>query len=183
MRGDTTASPRATVRMAATSSAGGTSLRRKPLAPARSALKAYSSRSKVVRMSTRVVARRRRGDGPGGLNAVEDGHAHIHEDHVGPVELDEADGVGPVRRLADDLHAVLGLEDHAEALAQQRLVVRQHHADGHAGAGALQSCSMASTSQPPVGPGPARSVPPNAVARSAMPAKPWPPPGAACRRR
>ena len=54
MRGDTTASPRATVRMAATSSAGGTSLRRNPLAPARSALKAYSSRSKVVRMSTRV---------------------------------------------------------------------------------------------------------------------------------
>ena len=54
MRGETTASPRATVRMAATSSAGGTSLRRKPLAPARSALKAYSSRSKVVSISTRV---------------------------------------------------------------------------------------------------------------------------------
>ena len=97
MRGETTASPPATVLMAATSSAGGTSLRRKPLAPARSALKAYSSRSKVVRMSTRVLAAGvRRRDGPGGLNPVEDGHAHIHEDHVGPVELDEAHGVRPV---------------------------------------------------------------------------------------
>ena len=56
IRGDTTASPRATVRMAAVSSEGGTSLSRNPLAPARSALKAYSSRSKVVRMSTRVSA-------------------------------------------------------------------------------------------------------------------------------
>ena len=52
MRGETTASPRATVRMAWASSCGGTSLRRNPLAPARSALKAYSSRSNVVRMST-----------------------------------------------------------------------------------------------------------------------------------
>ena len=138
MRGETTASPRATVRMAAMSSAGGTSLSRNPLAPARSALKAYSSRSKVVRMRTRVsVARHGRRDGPGGLDPVEDGHAHVHEHDVGPVELDQAHGVGAVGGLADDLEVVLGLEDHAEPLAQQRLVVGQDDPDRHAVVGRL----------------------------------------------
>ena len=51
-RGETTASPVATVLMAATRSPGRTSLSRKPLAPARSAPKAYSSRSNVVSTST-----------------------------------------------------------------------------------------------------------------------------------
>lgn len=50
--GATTASPLSTARIAASSSLGGTSLSMKPLAPAFSAEKAYSSRSKVVRMST-----------------------------------------------------------------------------------------------------------------------------------
>lgn len=50
--GATTASPLCTERIAASSSAGGTSLSMKPLAPAFSPEKAYSSRSKVVRIST-----------------------------------------------------------------------------------------------------------------------------------
>lgn len=50
-----TASPSATDRMAWTSSAGKTSLRMNPLAPRRSAPKAYSSRSKVVRIRMRVA--------------------------------------------------------------------------------------------------------------------------------
>jgi hypothetical protein len=48
------ASPAATTLMASTRSSGGTSLSRKPLAPARSADSTYSSRSKVVRISTRT---------------------------------------------------------------------------------------------------------------------------------
>ena len=49
----------ATTRMAASSSSGGASLSMNPLAPTRSAPKTYSSRSNVVRISTR-------GSGPGG---------------------------------------------------------------------------------------------------------------------
>jgi hypothetical protein len=51
--GATTESPWCTLRMAYRSSSGGADLSRKPLAPARSAANAYSSRSKVVRMRTR----------------------------------------------------------------------------------------------------------------------------------
>ena len=47
-----------TARTARTSSAGSVSLTRKPLAPALIASKTYSSRSNVVRMTTRVPARR-----------------------------------------------------------------------------------------------------------------------------
>ena len=130
-----------------------------------------------------LVTRRRGGDGAGRLDAVEHGHAHVHEHDVGPVELDEADGVGPVGRLADDLHVLLGLQDHAEALPQERLIVRQHQPDRHAGAGALQSRRAASTSQPPAARGPARSVPRRHGARSAIPARPWPPPLRRRRRR
>ena len=48
--GASSASPAATTRTASTSSSGGAFLSRKPLAPARSASKTYSSRSKVVRI-------------------------------------------------------------------------------------------------------------------------------------
>ncbi len=173
MRGDTTASPRATVRMAEASSAGGTSFNKKPLAPARSALEGV-----LVEVEGREdqdagpVTRRRLRDGPRRLDPVEHRHAHVHQHHVGPVELDEADGVGAVGRLADDLDAVLRLEDHPETLAQQGLVVRQHDTDGHRAMGALQSRSVARTSQPPSALGPASSRPPKAAARSAMPATP-----------
>src|SRR5918996_1308362 len=52
--GASRASPAATTWMASTRSSGGTSLSRKPLAPARRAESTYSSRSKVVRISTRT---------------------------------------------------------------------------------------------------------------------------------
>ena len=51
--GDSSESPWAMVRIPARSCSGATSLSRKPLAPAVSASKTYSSRSKVVRISTR----------------------------------------------------------------------------------------------------------------------------------
>ena len=53
--GASSASPAATTRIAASRSAGGVSLSRKPLAPARRAAKTYSSRPKVVRISTRTA--------------------------------------------------------------------------------------------------------------------------------
>jgi hypothetical protein len=41
------------------------------------------------------------------------------------------DGVLPVDRLADDLQARLGAEQHREALTDHRLVVGDQHPDGH----------------------------------------------------
>ncbi len=52
VEGATTASPLCTERIAVSSSPGGTSLSMKPEAPALRPEKAYSSRSKVVRIST-----------------------------------------------------------------------------------------------------------------------------------
>ena len=80
-RGASAASPACTVRIAAVSSPGRTSFRRKPLAPARIAANAYSSRSKVVSTMTRGAS------GPavtsaGGGDAVDTRHAHVHEHHV-----------------------------------------------------------------------------------------------------
>ena len=112
------------------------------------------------------------GDGPSGRDPVEHGHAHVHEDDVGAVELGQAHGVGAVGRLAHDLHVLLGLEDHAEPLAQQGLVVGQDDPDRHGEVEALQSRSVAVTSQPPAARGAARREPPKAAARSAMPARP-----------
>ena len=53
--GDRSASPAATVRIAAINCSGGSSLRTKPLAPAFNASYMYSSRSKVVRIRTRAA--------------------------------------------------------------------------------------------------------------------------------
>ena len=53
--GASSASPWATTRIALSSSSRGRFFKVKPLAPARNASKTYSSRSKVVRMSTRGV--------------------------------------------------------------------------------------------------------------------------------
>ena len=56
--GESSASPRATARTAWISSTGSVSLTRKPLAPMRSASKTYSSRSNVVRITTRTSPNR-----------------------------------------------------------------------------------------------------------------------------
>ena len=96
-----------------------------------------------------------------------------------------------VDRLADDLDVVLGVEDHPEAGADERLVVGDQDADAHAastgsrGAAAASAASAspcsgsrASTSKPPPGRGPACSSPPITRTRSRMPTRPWPPPSA-----
>ena len=81
--GARSASPAATRRIAATKSAGGTSLSRNPLAPARSASTTYSSASKVVRIRTRDRVVRARPRQPAGrLDAVHDRHPDVHHDDV-----------------------------------------------------------------------------------------------------
>ena len=93
-RGATTASPLATTRTAWTRSAGATSLSRKADAPAWSPAKAYSSRSKVVRMMIR-------GADPEPVMArvasmpSSDRHPDVHEHHV---RAELAHLAGPPRR-------------------------------------------------------------------------------------
>ncbi len=68
------------------------------------------------------------------LEAVHVRHADVHEDDV-RVELARGlDGLGPVGGLTDDLHVVLGLEDHPEPRAHEGLVVDDEHADHQAAA-------------------------------------------------
>ena len=81
-----------------------------------------------------------------------------------------------VARLADHLDVVAGVEDHPEALANERLVVGDRDPDAH-DAGPVGS--RAWTRYPPPGSGPASSVPPTSDARSRIPISPWPP-RAAC---
>ena len=68
-------------------------------------------------------------DAPRRLEAVELGHADVHQDDVGPQRAHLVDRLAAVRGLADDLDVGLGVEDHAEAGAHERLVVDEQDAD------------------------------------------------------
>ena len=127
--GASSASPVAATRTASSSRSAGASLSRNPLAPIRSASKTYSSASNVVSMITRGVEAGRREDPLGRAEPVELGHPDVHQHHVGAAPAYDVDRSAPVGRLADHGDVGLGLEDHAEAGAQQPLVVRQHDGD------------------------------------------------------
>ena len=74
---------------------------------------------------------------------------------------DLLDGVEPVGGLAHDLEVVLGVEDHAEAGAHERLVVGDQQSDAHATLSSLAAIGrVARTRQPPPSAGPASSSPP-----------------------
>jgi hypothetical protein len=102
------------------------------------------------------------------LDAVELGHADVHQHDVGRQATRLLDRRVAVGRLADDVDVLLGVEDHAEAGAHQRLVVGDQDAD-HSG-------SLATTSNPPPATGPARSEPSYSRMRSSIPTSPWPEP-------
>ena len=108
-------------------------MRRKPLAPAWSASKTYSSRSKVVRISTRGGLAAARDDAPRRLEPVHRRHPDVHQHDVGPAATHGLDRLRAVRRLGDDAQVGLGLEDHPEAGAHERLVVGDEDVDAHAG--------------------------------------------------
>ena len=87
----------------------------------------------MVSMSTRTGCSPACGEqAPRGLDAVELGHADVHQDDVGLQPLGLLDGVEAVGGLADDLEVVLGVEDHAEPGAHERLVVGDQQAHAHA---------------------------------------------------
>ncbi len=75
----------------------------------------------------------RRGDAPGRLDPVHRGHPHVHQHDVGRELGRQGDRGGAVAGLADDLQVLLRVEDHAEAEADQLLVVGQQYPDAHTG--------------------------------------------------
>ena len=147
--GDRSASPPATVRIAASSCSGGSSLRTNPLAPAAERL-----------VDVLVEVERRQDQDPRGviggedpprrLEAVELGHADVHQHDRGPEASGLVDRLESVARLGDDLDVVLAGEQHAEAGADHRLVVGDEHADRHGlVAGRAEGCVLR-TKPPPV---------------------------------
>ena len=69
----------------------------------------------------------------GGGDAVQGGHPDVHEDDVGVSGLDHVQGADAVGGLTDHTHVLLGIQNHAEAGANQVLVVHQRDAQrsGH----------------------------------------------------
>jgi hypothetical protein len=75
---------------------------------------------------------------PRGFDPVHLRHAHVHQDDVRLQALGLGHCVTAVCRLADDLDVLLGLEDHPEARADERLVVDDQDADDAAVPGAYE---------------------------------------------
>ena len=119
------------------------------------AAKAYSSRSKVVRMSTRVCGSSWTIRRVASMPSVPGMRTSIRTTS-GRSCAGQSHGLGAVRRLADRVHVGLGVQDHAERHAQQRLVVGEQDADRHAAPSSGGSRSRrAKTRQPPPDRGPA----------------------------
>ena len=120
--------------MARTISAGGVSLSRKPAAPARRARSTSSSASKVVRTTTAGGV----GLGAqqaGGGDAVELGHADVHEDDVGAVQVDGASTPRPSSASPTTSMRSRAGQHHPQPRAHERVVVDEQDADGLAHAG------------------------------------------------
>lgn len=91
------------------------------------------------------------GDAPCRLEAVEPGHADVHEDYVGAGCPGDGDGFLAVGRLADDVEVVGEIEQGAETGAHDGLVVGQRHPHPRVSCHACvpSSGSMARTAKPP----------------------------------
>ncbi len=123
-------------------------LSRNPLAPARSASKTYSSRSKVV------IDGRRAGRGvfvtgnpAGGLDPVHLRHADIHQHDVGVLTSHEGDSFRPIGSFPDNLDIGIGTEEHREATADEGLVVGDRHPDHDDSSGQLRN-DLAAAARP-----------------------------------
>ena len=126
--GATTASPACTVRIAPSRSGGAASLSRNAAAPALIAAKAYSSRSNVVSTIT-AGASGRAWSSPGGLDAVEPRHPHVHQHDVAGGDREPLERLGAVARLADHRQVGLAVDEHPEPGAHHLLVVDQEDPD------------------------------------------------------
>ena len=87
---------------------------------------APASTARRMSPSGRVVTR---GDPAGGLDAVEAGHAQVHEDDVGGELGSQGDGLGAVGCLAHHLEVRLAGEHADDPGAHHRVVVDHQKAD------------------------------------------------------
>ena len=73
-----------------------------------------------------------RRDRRGCLDAVDAGHPHVHQHHVGPAPLGQLDGLAAVGGIADHVELGVALDDHPETGTNHGLVIDEHHADHRA---------------------------------------------------
>ena len=92
------------------------------------------------------------------LEPVEVRHPDVHQDHVRRMLARRIERLQPVARLPDDLDPRLGLEDHPEAGAHERLVVHDQDSNRHQADPATGS--RAEMVKPPPSRGPAVRSPP-----------------------
>ena len=112
------------------------------------------------------------GDVAGRRDAVTAGHPHVHEHDVRAQRGRHGYRRGAVAGLADHLDVGLGVEDQAEALPDQGVVIGQQHGDHAAAAGSRPRRAV--TCQPRGWRGPKSRSPPNALMRSRIPVRPPP---------
>jgi hypothetical protein len=70
------------------------------------------------------------GELPGGLDAVHDGHAHVHQDDVGGQLAADLHRLGPVAGGADHREVRLGVQQRGEAGAHHVVIVGDDDPDG-----------------------------------------------------
>ena len=104
------------------------------------------------------------------FEAVDAGHANVHQHDVRPQPLHGLDGLEPVSHVRSNIDLGVDLEQLAKAGTHERLVVGDD--DAHAQLGTVPSGSQALTLKPPSPRLPASSVPPCSSTRSRMPASP-----------
>ena len=155
--GARSASPAATTRMASTRRFGGDVLEEEPagagLEGAEDVLVEVEGREDD---DPHAGERRIGGDAAGRLDAVESGHANVHQEDVGPVPSGELDGRVTVGGLPDELEVIGVVDEGAEAGAYEWLVV----GDGDPDHDGSPEGRWAATRKPPPGRSPVSRVPP-----------------------
>ena len=179
--GESNESPRATSRIASNSSSGPTPLPRNPLAPDRSAWNTYSSSSKVV--STNTFTPANTGSAMIALVAASPSISGIRmsiSTTSTPPARTRSSASRPVvaspttsRSSADSISTRNPARSSAWSSASSTLIV-ERSVGVDMPYRARSSGSVAATTKPPSGVGPARSSPPTLCTRSRMPIRPNP---------
>jgi hypothetical protein len=156
MAGDNRLSPAATVRIASVSLAGANVLEQEPAcAGCECLVDVLVCVEGCEDEDARSVEVGKQASGCG--ESVENWHADVHEHDVGPKRSRTLDRSTAVGGLPDDLDVRFALDDRAEAVAHEGLVVGEQDADH---ARSLSNGSVATTWNPPSSFGPAFSAPP-----------------------
>jgi hypothetical protein len=74
---------------------------------------------------------------PGRLNAVQQRHPDVHEQHIRTLPAGQRDRLFPGGCLPGELHVTSQAELDPEAISHQRLIIGNRHPDGHPA-----SCSL-----------------------------------------